>query len=79
MSAIGKYEIALSLVTGMRYGEIIGLTWKDINFDKHTIDINNTHGYKYRTGFKPTKIHSSIRKLDIDPITVKMLKNLKYE
>lgn len=79
MSAISKYEIALSLATGMRYGEIIGLTWEDIDFDKNTIDINKTYDYKYRTGFKPTKTHSSIRKLDIDPITAKMLKNLKHE
>ena len=28
--------------TGLRRGELIGLTWEDINFDKKTISINKT-------------------------------------
>lgn len=51
---ITRYAIALSLATGMRYGEIVGLTWDDIDFKKNTINITKTYDYKNRTGFKPT-------------------------
>jgi len=77
--AITKYAIALALATGLRYAEVIGLTWKDIDFDNDTIDINKTYDYKKRTGFKPTKTPSSIRNIDVDPVTMKMMKHLKLE
>lgn len=76
---IVRYEIALSLATGMRYGEIVGLTWSDIDFDNNTIDINKTYDYKNNTGFLPTKTPSSVRKLDVDPVTMKLLKQLRFE
>lgn len=77
--SITKYEIALALATGMRYGEVCGLTWNDIDFKNNTIDINKTYDYKNKTGFKPTKTPSSVRILDVDPITMKMMKHLKVE
>ncbi|WP_246001225.1 tyrosine-type recombinase/integrase [Companilactobacillus musae] len=77
--SITRYEIALALATGLRYAEIAGLTWNDIDFDKNTIDVNKTYDYKKRTGFKPTKTASSVRILDVDQITMKMLKHLKIE
>ncbi len=38
--------------TGCRIGEAIGLTWSDIDFDKHVISIN--HAMKYYGGKKKT-------------------------
>lgn len=32
--------IILTLYSGMRLGEVLGLTWADINFDKNTLSIN---------------------------------------
>lgn len=79
MHCISRYSIALSLATGLRYGEVLGLTWKDINFEKNTISVNKTYDYKRRTGFKPTKTPSSVRILDVDPVTMKLMKHLKLE
>lgn len=77
--SITKYEIALALATGMRYGEVCGLTWNDIDFKNNTININKTYDYKNRDGFKSTKTPSSVRILDVDPITMKMMQHLKIE
>lgn len=76
---ITRYEIALALATGMRYGEVSGLTWNDIDFKKNTININKTYDYKNRSGFKSTKTPSSVRLLDVDPTTMKLIKHLKIE
>lgn len=65
--------IYLAAVTGMRFAEILGLTWNDINFLKQQITINKTWDYKYRTGFIPTKNSSSVRIIDIDKQTIKVL------
>lgn len=65
--------IYLAAVTGMRFAEILGLTWKDINFSKQQITINKTWDYKYHTGFIPTKNNSSVRIIDIDKQTIKVL------
>lgn len=41
------YEmIALMLATGCRVGEVIGLTWNDIDFDKEILSINHQIIYK---------------------------------
>ncbi|MEK4907510.1 site-specific integrase [Niallia sp. FSL M8-0099] len=34
--------MAITVMTGMRMGEVLGLRWKDISFDKKTITINQT-------------------------------------
>lgn len=65
--------IYLAAVTGMRFAEVLGLTWDDVNFSKQQISINKTWDYKYRTGFIPTKNNSSIRTIDIDKQTTNVL------
>lgn len=40
--------IAIALNTGWRYGEIVGLTWNDIDFDSKFIDINHIIQYRDR-------------------------------
>jgi integrase len=39
-----QYLILLGLTSGMRYGEIVGLTRKDFDFVNNTININKTWG-----------------------------------
>ncbi|WP_099974216.1 site-specific integrase [Lactobacillus terrae] len=75
--SITKYAIFVGLRTGMRYGEVVGLTWDDIDFYNQTININKTYDYHNHTGFKPTKTESSNRIIDIDKETVLELKKLK--
>lgn len=38
------YGVVFTLNTGVRLGELIGLQWKDVNFQKHTIRIRRTVG-----------------------------------
>ncbi len=72
------------LYTGARLGELPALTWKDINFDKHYIDINKKtaviHNY-YAEGKKTElqvqdycKSKSSKRKIYITDMLINLLK-----
>lgn len=41
------YQFALILQTGLRTGEMIGLKWEDIDFQKRIISINRTMEFRY--------------------------------
>lgn len=41
------YQYALILQTGLRTGEMIGLKWEDIDFEKRTISIKRTMEFRY--------------------------------
>ena len=63
--------------TGMRLAEALGLTPMDFDFKKHTIRISKTWDYKSNDGsFQPTKNKSSIRTINIDPITSEQFQRL---
>lgn len=66
--------IYIAAVTGMRYGEVLGLTIKDIDLDNNEIDVNKTWDYKYGTGFKKTKTKTSMRIIPIDVHSSRFLK-----
>ncbi|MGB9662013.1 MAG: tyrosine-type recombinase/integrase [Moorellaceae bacterium] len=45
--------VLLAISTGMRRGEILGLRWRDINFEERTISVvqtlqRNSNGLEYR-------------------------------
>lgn len=40
--------IGIMLGTGVRYGELVGLTWRDVDFDRKVIHVNKTLNYKDR-------------------------------
>ena len=42
---LGYYIILLGLTSGMRFGEIVGLTKNDFDFKSNEININKTWGY----------------------------------
>ena len=74
-----NFIIYLSAVTGLRFSEILGLTVEDIDYKNKRIIVNKTWDYKYHTGFKATKNESSIRSVDIDVHTLKIIKQvIKY-
>lgn len=52
----------VSITSGMRYEELIGLTRKDFDFVKNAISVNKTQGYKKNSpkGFGPTKTNNQI-------------------
>jgi integrase len=67
--------IYLAVMTGMRQGEILGLRWSDIDFDRGTISIQQTlshDGKKIKDGGKTS---GSVRAIAISPETIRILKD----
>ncbi|MEK3728557.1 site-specific integrase [Lysinibacillus sp. FSL W8-0953] len=73
------YMIILAFTTGMRYGELLGLTWDDIDFENNIIDINKSYDYHTHSGFKNTKTFSALRSISIDDVTSSLLKTFKEQ
>src|SRR5690625_3487972 len=71
------YLILLGLTTGLRFGELVGLTRNDFDFDNETLNIDKTWGY-YKDapeGFGETKNKQSIRKISVDEYTLDVFKD----
>jgi len=78
--------VATTLLTGMRRGEVFGLRWSDIDFDRNLIHVQQTIFWKQGKSWKPEehgpvfvppKSASSTRKIDLSPALRKML--LEYK
>lgn len=72
-------QYALILETGLRTGEMIGLTWDAIDFEKRTLTVNKTlefrHGQKvWRAG--PPKTQQSYRTIPLTTRAYAILKEL---
>lgn len=78
-----KYQaiILLALDSGCRRGEITGLTWNDIDFDKSLIVVNKTTQYLPNYGIyeKSTKSETSNRTIYITDSTRQILKKYQVE
>lgn len=72
-----RYMILLGMATGMRFSEVLGLSWEDINFDEMTISINKAFDHVVSKQLHPPKSVSSNRVITIDAQTVRMLKEYK--
>lgn len=66
----------VSVMTGMRQGEGLGLFWSDVNFDKKQIHVRRT--FNHGRYFEP-KTRGSIRKIDLAPMVVKALAEWKLK
>lgn len=62
--------------SGARIGEVLALTWEDINFDKNVIDINKRY---YKTKIDTPKNESSVRKIKLPNHTMNLLRQLKLK
>ena len=80
--------VLLTLYSGMRMGEVLGLTWDTVNFDENIIKINKQLGRLKDYGVNPeaktilslrneTKTSSSNRSICIAPLIMKKLKEHK--
>lgn len=62
------YQYALILETGLRTGELIGLTWDVIDWEKRTLTVNKTLEYSHKQGYwraGPPKTHQSYRTIPL--------------
>jgi integrase len=70
----------LAAYTGMRKGEILGLSWDDINFDERTISVNKTlYRVKSENYLQEPKTPSSIRRIYMDDDIIRVLKKQKVK
>ena len=69
-----KFIFYLGLQTGMRIGEILALTWSDINFDKNTIEITKN----YLKNVKKIDIPKTISSIRTIYISEELKEELKY-
>lgn len=63
----------LLLATGCRIGEVVALTWSDIDLENATIDINKSFSQELRI-VSTTKTKAGTRLISIDKETVNLLK-----
>ena len=81
---LSPYHVAVALLynTGIRVGELLGLTWDDINLDDMTISINKQWvriGSNNNFGFGELKTKNSKRILPIPMVLVTKLKEYKEQ
>jgi len=72
-------QYALILETGLRTGEMIGLTWDAVDFEKRTITINKTLEYRHKQGYwraGPPKTQSSYRTIPLTDCAYNILKSI---
>ena len=82
-SAPLKYRtfITLAVYTGFRRGELMGLEWKDIDFDSGVVSVRRTSNYTVKTGIytDTTKTKSSQRSMKLPQLVLDILKKHKAE
>lgn len=76
-----KAIILLAIDSGMRRGELTGLTWEDVDFEEKSVKVNKTTQYLKGLGIfeKPTKSENSDRIIYITDTTIKILKQYRKE
>lgn len=72
-------QYALILETGLRTGEVIGLTWDAINWENHTLTVNKTMEFRHkqhewRAG--PPKTKKSYRTIPLTDTAYQILRDL---
>ena len=74
-----RVMVTLLLYTGMRRGELCGLEWKDIDFDKQTLTICRSSQYIGNKQFitKEPKTKAGIRKISIGSGICQLLQNYR--
>lgn len=74
-----RYNIAfeLALASGMRQGEILGLRWQDVDFEKNCIRITQTLSSDGKEIQSYTKTRAGTRNIDLPAETMNQLKKHK--
>ena len=78
-----KYRtfFTLAVYSGFRRGELLGLEWKDIDWNNNVISVRRTSNYTAEKGIytDTTKTKKSQRSLKFPPIVMDLLRNYKAE
>ena len=74
-----RYMILLALATGLRFSEIVGLAWDDIDFEQHTLSVNRMFDYRTSQQFQKPKSEKSKRTIALDKATIAWLKRYKLQ
>ena len=78
-----KYRtfFTLAIYSGFRRGELLGLEWKDIDFENSIISVRRTSNYSPKKGIytDTTKTKKSQRSLKFPPVVMNMLKEFQQE
>ena len=74
-----KTAIILTVFTGVRLGELMGLEWNDIDFRNGIVSVNRSSQYLADTGVftKVPKTESSIREVAIPDFVISLLEEYK--
>lgn len=76
------YQYALILETGLRTGEMIGLTWDVIDWEKRTLTVNKTLEYRHKQGYwraGPPKTQQSYRTIPLTNQAYEILKEIESQ
>lgn len=76
--SVSKYACLVHAFTGMRFGEVCGLTWDKINMFKRTIRVSRQYDYSVVKGFAPLKGDSPERTIDVPEALMYMLRKYKH-
>ena len=75
-----EIPILLMLTVGLRYSEMAGLRWQDIDFNKNTITVNQVMFYeKGKILFKAPKTEGSVRTISVPVELMSKLKKWKIK
>lgn len=75
-------QYALLLETGLRTGELVGLTWDAINFEKRTLTVNKTLEYRHNQKFwraGPPKTQQSYRTIPLTNRAYEILRDVQLK
>ena len=64
-----NYILILANATGMRIGEILGLTFDDVDIANQVISVRQSYDYVLTHKAKATKTESSVRQVKVDKVT----------
>ena len=71
---IENIMLILALSTGLRFGELVGLSIKDLDFKNNMINVRQQWKYKEGGGFGELKNDKSYRTISVDKLTMTALK-----
>lgn len=70
-----RFMIVVAAATGLRFGELLGLTWDRVDLNKGSIFIDRAWDYTETHDFVPPKNEQSIRKVPLDRETTEIMTN----